>query len=95
MQYKKESLPERILYMALENVAYDESRAILLITKMLKDDTNTAKKVSAAAYTLFPRGVWVFRYIPLLTYIGTVPYLTFYCPGILGCAGRKLTEQSS
>jgi hypothetical protein len=46
VQYKKESLPERILYMALENVAYDESRAILLITKMLKDDSNTAKKVS-------------------------------------------------
>jgi len=44
-KYKKESLPERILYMALENVAYDESRAILLITKMLKDDTNTPKKV--------------------------------------------------
>jgi hypothetical protein len=56
VQYKKESLPERILYMALENVAYDESRAILLITKMLKDDSNTAKKVSAAAFTLSPRG---------------------------------------
>jgi hypothetical protein len=45
--------------MALENVAYDESRAILLITKMLKDDTNTPKKVSAAAYTLSSGGVGV------------------------------------
>ena len=38
VQYKKENLPEKILFLALENVAYDESRAILLISKMLKDD---------------------------------------------------------
>jgi hypothetical protein len=44
LQYKKESLPEKILFLALDNVAYDESRAILLISKMLKDDS--PKKVS-------------------------------------------------
>jgi hypothetical protein len=44
VQYKKESLPEKILFLALENVAYDETRAILLISKMLKDDS--PKKVS-------------------------------------------------
>lgn len=43
-KYKKEDLPEKILYLALENVAYDESRAILLITKMLKDDTKKGEE---------------------------------------------------
>lgn len=43
-KYKKEQLPEKILYLALENVAYDESRAILLISKMLKDDAAPNKE---------------------------------------------------
>ena len=45
MQYeKKYDIPERILFMALESVLYDEEQANNLITTMIEDDLKRQKE---------------------------------------------------
>ena len=37
-----ENLPERILYLALEKVSYDEDRVYLLLSKLIQPDTQVS-----------------------------------------------------
>jgi len=51
-KYAKSDLPEKILYLALENVAYEEDRVILLLDKMTKDNTAQSSPTAEEIVTL-------------------------------------------
>lgn len=42
-KYMNENLPERILYLALEKVSYDEERVYLLLSKLVQPDTQVVE----------------------------------------------------